>query len=310
MKIAILGSGAMGSLFGGMLSQHGAEVVLFDINKAHVDAVNGKGLLIEESSTGEQTRVHPKASTDPKSVEGSDYYIVFVKSTATEQVAKNFLPHTSRDTVVITMQNGVGNEEILRGVFGEHRTAAGVTSQGATYLGPGAIRHAGSGPTYLCMSDRNNKKLEPFLEVLNTSGFETHIEENIQDLIWSKLIINVGINALTALTGLHNGELLDYEDTKEIMKDLTDEAVAVAEANNITLTHENPLETLYEVARKTEANRSSMLQDFDRGSRTEIEFINFAIVREGEKLGIPTPVNKTLARLVRTLDNYHAKEKN
>ena len=302
MKISIIGAGAMGSLFGGKLSKSGNDVVLYDINKEHVDAVNNTGLKIETLSTGESEIVRPAASSDASSVAGSDILIIFVKSTATDIVASQFKPLVDKDTIVVTLQNGYGNEDILKKHFGPSQTAAGVTSQGATFAGPGYIKHAGNGPTHLCMSDKNNARLQPFLEALKSSGFEADAEENIESLVWSKLVINVGINALTALTGLKNGELLDYNETKAIMADLVSEAVAVCEKSGIKLTYDNPLETVYSVSEKTGPNRSSMLQDFDRGSATEIDFINNAIVRQAEKLGIDVPVNKTLSRLVKAID--------
>ncbi len=309
MKISIIGAGAMGSLFGGKLSKSGNEVLLYDINKEHVDAVNSKGLTIEEPLLNTEETVHPKASSNPEDIKGSNIVIIFVKSTVTEAVAKQFVSIVDKDAIAVTFQNGLGNEEIIRNIFGKDRTAAGVTSQGATFLGPGRIRHAGNGPTHICMSNLQNDKLKPFVDILNSAGLETHIEENIQSLIWSKLIINVGINAPTALTGLKNGELLNYEETKALMKELVDEACLVADKKGIKLSYPNPLETVYEVAKKTALNRSSMLQDFDRGSRSEIDFINYAIVKEGEKLGINTPVNRTITYLVRTMDKIHAEKR-
>lgn len=302
MKISIIGAGAMGSLFGGKLAASGNEVVLYDINKEHVAAINANGLKIETLATGETSIVKPVASSDPEAVKGSDIFVVFVKSTATEIVASNFKALAGPETIVVTLQNGVGNEDILKSHFGASNTAAGVTSQGATFAGPGHIRHAGNGPTHLCMSDKNNDRLGPFLEALAAAGFEADAEENIESLVWSKLVINVGINALTALTGLKNGELLDYEQTKDLMKDLVAEAVSVCDKAGYKLTYENPLEVVYQVSEKTGLNRSSMLQDFDRGSMTEIDFINSAIVREAEKFGIDVPVNKTIAALVKTID--------
>lgn len=302
MKISIIGAGAMGSLFGGKLAAAGNNVVLYDINKAHVEAVNKDGLKIETLADGSMQNIRTRATSNAEDVKGSDILIVFVKSTATEIVARNFKSYASENTIVVTLQNGYGNEEILKNHFGASNTAAGVTSQGATFAGPGHIKHAGNGPTHICMSDKNNDKLKPFIECLETAGFEADIENNIESLVWSKLVINVGINALTALTGLKNGQLLDYSETKDIMKDLVDEAVEVCEKSGITLTFDNPLEVVYSVSEKTGANRSSMLQDFDRGSATEIDFINNAIVRAADKLGIDVPVNRTIARLVKAID--------
>ncbi len=305
MKISIVGAGAMGSLYGSALASTGHDVVLYDINEEHVQAINSSGMVVEEARSDKTTVSRPQASTDPEAVTGSDVVIIFVKSTATEAVAKQFSSLLGEKGIVITLQNGVGNEAILKRYFGESRTAAGVTSQGATFLGPGRIRHAGKGPTHLCMSDNENSKLDDFVAALNEAGFETHIEENIDNLIWSKLVINVGINGLTALTGLHNGELLNFDETKELIRELVDEAVQVVRAKGLTLTYDNPVEMVYSVCEKTGGNRSSMLQDFDRGSRSEIDFINFAVVREAEERGIPAPVNLTVARLVKTYDHIH-----
>jgi 2-dehydropantoate 2-reductase len=206
------------------------------------------------------------------------------------------------------MQNGLGNEGIIRKYFGENRTAAGVTSQGATFVGPGRILHAGRGPTHLCMSDRNNQKLAGFVDALNRAGLETELEDDIDDLIWSKLIINVGINALTAVTGLPNGRLLEFPDCKLLMAEMVAEAVKVADKRGIRPTYPDPLEMVYAVAEKTGKNRSSMLQDFDRKRRSEIDFINGAIVREAEALGLEAPVNRALTRLVRVLDTLHEQQ--
>jgi 2-dehydropantoate 2-reductase len=306
MKIGIIGSGAMGSLFGGRLAAAGHEVVLYDVFREHVEKVRRDGLAIEDAATGAVATVHPDASTDPRSVAGAEVLIVFVKSTATEQVAAQFSGLAREDAIVLTLQNGLGNEAILRRHFGKARTAAGVTSQGATFVGPGRIRHAGKGPTHLGMADGDGSRLAPLAGALSGAGFETHVEPDVVRLVWSKLVVNVGINALTALTGLPNGALLDHAELKSIMADLVAEAAKVAAARGIGFTYADPLETVFDVARKTGANRSSMLQDFDKGRETEIDFINGAIVREASALGIPVPVNATITRLIKTLDRVHA----
>jgi 2-dehydropantoate 2-reductase len=305
MKIGIVGAGAMGSLFGGRLARAGQEVLLYDIYREHVEAMRRDGLVIEDLASGRQDVCHPGATTAAEDLEDVEILIIFVKSAATEAVALQFSGITGGEAIAVTMQNGLGNEGILKEHFGEGRTAAGVTSQGATFLAPGRIRHAGRGPTHLCMSDRNNEKLQGFVDALNAAGLETDLEENIDDLIWSKLIINVGINALTALAGLPNGRLLDFPDTKALMADLVAEAVAVAEKKGVRLTYDDPLQMVCQVAEKTGGNRSSMLQDFDRKRPSEIDFINGAIVREAQALGLQVPVNQALTRLVRVLDALH-----
>jgi len=295
----------MGSLFGGKLSLAGQEVVLYDINREHMERIREQGLVIEEAGTGREVQARPRAAVAAEELRGSEVLIVFVKSTATEAAARQFRDHLRPEGVVLTLQNGLGNEAIIRKYFGAERTAAGVTSQGATFLGPGRIRHAGRGPTHLGMSDGRNERLAPLVEALNRAGFETHVEQDIDSLVWSKLVINVGINALTALTGQPNGRLLDFEETRALMAELVAEAAAVARARGVRLTFADPLQAVLEVARKTGANRSSMLQDFDRGRESEIDFINGAIVRQAGELGLQAPVNAALSRLVKVLDRLH-----
>jgi 2-dehydropantoate 2-reductase len=302
MKISIIGSGAMGSLFGGRLSLAGHDVLLYDVYREHVEAVNAGGLAIEDAATGAVTMAHPKASADAAATRGSDVLIIFVKSTSTEEAAAQFAPLAGAGSVVLTLQNGLGNEAILRRHFGAARTAAGVTSQGATFLGPGRIRHAGKGPTHMSMADGRNEKLGPFAGALEAAGFECRVETDVAGLVWSKLLINVGINALTAITNQVNGKLLDCEETRSLMADLVAEAEAVARAKGIHLTYADPLATVFDVAKKTGANRSSMLQDFDRKRPSEIDFMNGAIVREAEAAGIPVPVNSAVTRLVKAIE--------
>lgn len=292
----------MGSLFGGRLSLAGHEVVLYDVYREHVEKVARDGLAIEDAATGVVTTARPRASADPDAVEGSRVLVFFVKSTATEQAAAQFAAFAGKDTIALTLQNGLGNEGIIRRFFGPERTAAGVTSQGATFLGPGRIRHAGKGPTHIAMADGKNDKLAALAAALGGAGFETHVEDDVAALVWSKLVINVGINALTAITGQPNGKLLESEEAKAVMADLVAEAVAVAKASGIRLSYDDPLATVYEVAGRTGANRSSMLQDFDKGRETEIDFMNGAIVREAAAQGLGVPVNLTVTRLIKALE--------
>ncbi len=299
----------MGSLFGGRLSLAGFDVVLYDIFREHVEKVASEGLSIEDAASGAVTIARPKASADPEAARGADVFIVFVKSTATEEAARRFAPLAGPHAIILTLQNGLGNEAIISSHFGPGRTAAGVTSQGATFLGPARIRHAGKGPTHICMSDGRNEKLLALRGALDKAGFETHVSDDVAGLVWSKLVINVGINALTAITGQANGKLVESEETKSIMADLVGEAVAVARARGISLGYADPLATVCEVAHKTGANRSSMLQDFDRHRASEIEVMNGAIVREGQSAGVPVPVNTTITRVVRAMQQAWAERK-
>jgi 2-dehydropantoate 2-reductase len=208
--------------------------------------------------------------------------------------------------MVVTLQNGLGNVEILKQVFGKDRILGGVTSEGATLLGPGNIRHAGQGETIIGPGGDPDGPAEKLVSAFNQAGFKTKSVDSVNDLIWGKLIINVGINALTAITRLKNGRLPETRGTRLIMEEAVKEALAVAEAKNIQLPYPDPLSRIMEVCEATAANIASMLQDVLKERETEVDAINGAIVREGEALGIPTPVNRTLTALVHAIqETYH-----
>ncbi len=299
MKIAILGSGAMGSLYGGMLAEGGHSVTLVDIWKEHMDRVNESGLSIEGVS-GDRMISSLKGVTDPRDAGEADLVIVFVKATATKTAMEGARSLLGPDTAVLTLQNGLGNVEKLAEAVGESRILAGITGNGCTLLGPGRIRHAGQGDTVLGeLNGKITDRLKRIAAALEESGFSTKMTENVSGLIWTKLMANVGINALTALTGLRNGRLLDFPETEELLRLAVLEAVSVAEKKGIRLEIEDPVEHCREIARRTASNRSSMLQDVAGGRQTEIAVINGAIAEEGERLGVPAPVNLVLTNLVK-----------
>jgi 2-dehydropantoate 2-reductase len=207
--------------------------------------------------------------------------------------------------LILTLQNGIGNIEILEEIFGKDRVLGGVTAEGATVLGWGKIRHAGRGLTLIGPMGTPGGPAERLINAFNQAGFKASSADNVQELIWGKLIINVGINALTAITGLKNGRLPEFEGTRSIMEDAVREALAVAGAKEIELPYPDPLNRVLEVCRDTAGNIASMLQDVLNRKTTEVDFINGAIVREGEALGIATPVNRTLLSIVRTLQETY-----
>jgi len=209
--------------------------------------------------------------------------------------------------MVLTLQNGLGNLEILRKVLGDKRVLGGVTAEGATLLGPGHVRHAGRGPTIIGPAGSDDGPAAKIVSAFENAGFDIRAVDGVEDLIWGKLIVNVGINALAAITKLKNGRLPDIDGTRQVMKEAILEAVRVADVKGIKLPFSDPIERVLEVCRGTADNIASMLQDVLAQRATEIRFINGAIVSEGRRLGIPTPVNFTLSRLVEALqDSYNA----
>ena len=305
LKTAIVGPGALGSLLAAHLTESGCETVLLDHRPERAEFINKRGLIIEYG--GKDRRVKLTLSADPSSVAKADLVVVCVKAYQTEIATRHLAPFLKQDAVVLTLQNGLGNVETLIDIFGEKRVWGGVTAQGATWLGLGQIRHAGTGDTVIASvsSGNNRKELDRVASMFTLAGLPTHTESSVNSLIWSKLIVNVGINPLTAITRLRNGQLLEHPGTADVMEKAVTEAMAVAEALGITLLYPDPLERVRQVARATAENIASMLQDIRAMRPTEIDAINGAVAAKGRELGIPTPVNDTLAGLVKTLENSY-----
>lgn len=300
MKIAIIGAGAMGCLYGGKLSQSTEnQVYLFDIWKEHVDAINEQGLIIEEDGDS-IIYSNLKATVNPSEIGIADLVIVFVKSTLTKQAVRDTGDVFGEDTLVLTLQNGLGNLDIIGNELGFENVIGGTTAHGAYMKGPGEICHAGYGKSIIGeLSGLETERIKEIAHVFNSVGLEIEVSQNVLGLIWDKLIVNVGINSLTALTGLNNGDLLDHTELLEIMKVAIEEAVLVAKSKNIQLSSYDPYLHTLEICKNTGKNKSSMLQDIMNNRKTEIDMINGGILREGEKEGIPTPINQVLTNLIK-----------
>ena len=301
MKLVIIGAGAMGSLFGARLSPL-AEVWLIDQWAAHVAAIQEQGLQLIDLD-GQERVIPVRAGTDPAEIgPPADLAIIFVKSPQTTQASRMAAACLKPGGLALSLQNGLGNIEMIEAVLGSGRTIQGVTSHGATLLGPGRVRHAGAGATHLALTPALAERTEAIGRLFEQAGFESHCSADLASLLWGKLIINVGINALTAILRLPNGLLAEVEPATQLMAAAVAEAVTVAQAKGIELPYADPQAQVRQVARATGTNRSSMLSDVIRAVPTEIAVINGAIVREGAKLGLDTPVNQMLVWLVRVLE--------
>lgn len=305
MRIDIVGSGAMGSLFGGLLAEAGNEVCLIDVWEEHVEAISSKGLWIE-GLTGDRF-IEVEATTEPGKIAGtSNLLIFFVKSYHTERAARNVSLLVGEDTTILTLQNGLGNVEILSNIFGKEKIVAGTTSYGANVLGPGRVSHAGIGPTVIGELDGEvTDRIQELARLLTRAGIKTDTSSNVVGLIWSKLLINVGINALATLINVRNGELIRGKHSAALQKELVAEAMEVAAGKGIALIHEDMAGEVAEICEKTSGNINSMLQDVRNKRKTEIDFINGAIVREGESLNIPTPANRVVTSLMKALEESY-----
>ena len=307
MKIAVVGPGALGCLVAAFLKARAKEDVwLIDHNPARARMISENGVKVEGLS-GPMT-VHIDATAEPKDAGERDLLIICVKSYSTEDACKEIKDIVSDKTYVLTLQNGLGNIQILNDYFGADKVVAGITNHGATLLNIGHVRHAGKADTII--GNSAGKVLGSIKDIANTltkAGFETKITKDINSVIWSKLVINVGINALTAITRLNNGRLVEYDGTHELLKDAVQEAVKVVKRKRVKLAYDDPIQKVESVCKATAGNVSSMLQDVMNKKRTEIDFINGAVVRQAKALAIPTPVNEALTNLVKTIESSYDK---
>ncbi len=299
MEFAVVGPGAMGCLFAAGLKKAGYGVTVVDYKPDRAAAISTNGICIEDNS-GEY-RVDVPAVTGGEGVQ-ADAVIVCVKSNKTRESIREISSWLDPQTPVLTLQNGLGNLDIIEEVFGRERALGGVTSEGAVLLGTGHAKHAGKGQTTIGPSGKSARMI---VAAFKDAGFEAYEADVVENLVWGKLIVNVGINALTAITGLKNGVLPGLAGTKSVMEEAVNEAVRVAKKKGIHLPYEDPLGRVLEVCRGTSDNVASMLQDILNKRMTEVAFINGAIVREGKKLNIPTPVNRTLTCIVEAMQETY-----
>ena len=302
-RIAVLGAGAMGSLFGGLLAEGGLEVALIDVWQDHIDEINNNGLKI--TGEGGDRFVQLEASTNPAEIGEVDVVLVQTKARSTEEAVRAAGCLFADHTVAISFQNGLGNEDVIAEIVGRDRVLGGVTAQGSAILGPGIIRNAGNLPSQIGeLAGGISDRVKRIAEVFTAAGLETVASEDIMKDIWKKLLANIGINAMSALCNFRVGEIFDVPETKETILEAVDEAVLVARAAGVDIDSNETKQLLFKITGKggTGSNRSGMLVDVLNKKRTEIDFINGAVVKLGKKYGIPTPVNETLTAAVKGLE--------
>jgi 2-dehydropantoate 2-reductase len=302
MDFLVVGPGAMGCLFAANLRRAGLDVQLLDHRPERAAEIDRRGVQVEAEGGSYEVRV---PTTAGPLVGEPGFVLVCVKSHRTVEAAKTVRGFLEGDPVVVTLQNGLGHVETLEGIFGAGRVLGGVTSEGATLLGTGRIRHAGRGETVVGPRGAAGGAADRLVEAFNRAAFESRSVDQVRELIWGKLLVNVGINALTALVRLHNGRLPEVPGTRRVMERAVAEAAAVAEAKGIRLPYPDPVDRVIQVCRATAGNVASMLQDVLRERVTEVSYINGAVVREGAGLGVPTPVNETLTALVQALQDTY-----
>jgi 2-dehydropantoate 2-reductase len=309
MNILIVGAGAIGSLIGARLSKTRASISLFSTDREHMEAVRQGGLDIEElDGTVSNYRLAAFFEVD-KLAPNPDLALILVKTYATRDALSLVQSICSASTVFLTLQNGIGNWERIADFTGKESVLAGSTAQGSTLLRAGLIRHGGNGPTYIGEpAGRATERVGRLVQLFREAGLATEPSDEIERLIWEKLVINVGINAITGLTGIRNGVIAEMQEATRLCRSAVEEAIIVAGSKGFLFGMEM-VERVVGVARATARNRSSMGQDVDKKKRTEIDAINGAIVRFGREEGISTPVNETLTSLMKVLEAQYTSDK-
>lgn len=295
-EFLIVGTGALATLFAARLAGAGCHIAMLGTWKEGLDALSQNGARLV-GVDGIEQRFSIRVTDDPHECRGVKYALVLVKSWQTERAAQQLAECLDEAGLALTLQNGLGNREILSERLGARRVALGVTTTGATLLGPGLVKAGGEG----LISIEAHPAICPIEEALKSASFQTETVEDAKSLIWGKLVINAAINPLTALLRVPNGGLLKRPTARTLMRVLAEETAAVAQAEKVKLPFKDPARTAEEVAHKTATNHSSMLQDVRRGAPTEIDSICGAITRIGLKHGVPTPINQACWQLVKAL---------
>ncbi|WP_250467077.1 2-dehydropantoate 2-reductase [Caballeronia sp. GAFFF2] len=294
MKVAVMGAGAVGCYYGGMLARAGHEVVLI-ARPQHVEAITRDGLRLETQTFDE--RVQLAASTEASAVRGAKLVLFCVKSTDTESAAALLKPHLERDALVLSLQNGVENAERLR-EYVPQEVAAAVVYVASEMAGPGHMKHHGRGELVIEPSSTSEEVAHAFV----AAGVPTDISDNVRGALWVKLVLNCTYNALSALSQLPYGRIVKGEGVTRVMRDIVDECTAVARAEGVTLSGDVDA-AVRRIAETMPNQFSSTAQDVMRGKRSEIDHLNGLIVRRGDALGVATPANRMLHVLVKLVES-------
>lgn len=307
MKIAVLGAGALGCAMGSCLSEAGHEVWLINRRAEHVQAIKQDGLRVHIQ--GQERRIAMKAACTAQEIAtqtGSvDLVVVLVKSFHTYEAITSAMCIVGANTMVLSLQNGLGHEDVLAEVVGREKVLAGKTYAGGVLLGPGEIIRGTDGKeTYIGELDgRLTQRVQHLAQVFNDAGLITHISENIMGTMWEKLLVNVATGALSGITHLNYGDLYQVPEVKACALAAVQEAIDVAQASGIQLSVSDPEQAWIKAAAGLPPEfKASMLQSLEKGSITEVDYVNGSVVRWGQKCGVATPVNRTLVACLKGIE--------
>ncbi|MEO7887032.1 MAG: ketopantoate reductase family protein [Polaromonas sp.] len=298
LKVAVMGAGAVGCYYGGMLARAGHDVVLV-ARPQHVDAIRRDGLHMETRTFDEHVRL--AASSEPSAVQGADLVLFCVKSTDTESAGALIRPHLAPGALVLCLQNGVDNADRLRTVLPQHTVAAAVVYVATEVAGPGHVKHHGRGDLVIEPSALSDTVAQAFI----AAAVPVEISGNVRGALWAKLILNCAYNAVSAIAQLPYGKTVQGEGVKDVMRDVVAECLAVAEAEGVQVAG-GVHAAVDKLAGSMPNQYASTAQDLARGKPTEIDYLNGLVVRRGEALGVPVPANRVLWAMVKLMERKSA----
>lgn len=309
MKIAVIGAGAMGCRFGSALHNAGAEVWLFDIWKEHIDRIRTNGLIIHNEKETQNIKI--EASSEMKMIPKPDLIMIFTKATHTENALKEALKIIDKDTIILTLQNGLGNIETISKHVNKENIIAGITNYASDMIGPGEIEAKGSGITKIMHLGNNAKNLtHEIYELLNTGGIKTEISSDIMADIWEKVAFNTALNTTTALTFLTVGDLGNTAEGVELAKDIAEEVTSVALKKGINADVKSVHKAIKSVFNPEMSgnHKTSMLQDRLFKRETEIETICGSVLMEAQRNDVVVPHIDTVYKLIKIIEKTYAKQ--
>lgn len=309
-KVVIVGAGAMGGLFGGLMAEQGLDVTLVDTWAEHIDEINRSGLRMV--GVGGDRAIPIKATTDPAQIDQADVVLFQCKAFATETAAKSVKHLFGRGAVAVSFQNGLGNEEVLGSILGTENVLGGLTAQAGLVEAPGVVRNFGDLPTYVGeLQGGVSERATAIADAFTRHGLPTQASADIKRDKWKKLLGNVALGAISAITDLRSFEIMAVPELQDIVFRSVDEAAAVAAAEGHELDVAEAREILMKLVDTTGGgtgtSKSSMREDIVRKRRTEIDTIHGAVARLGRKHGVPTPTIDTMVALVKGLQSQYLK---
>ena len=300
MRIAVIGAGAMGALYGGYLSRHN-DVLLVDVNRKQVDTIRKKGLIIHEPD-GSRTLCRPMAATGTMGMEPVDVVVLFVKamfSHAALEANRNLI---GPDTYLMTLQNGSGHEEVLLKFADRDHVIIGTTQHNCAVLGAGEIRHGGSGKTCIGLVDGNSARIAHIAEAFSACDLETCCEDSVQRLIWNKLFTNVSASVLTGILQVPLGYIIEDSHAWRLCELLVREAVAVAAGDGYVFDAEEKIADVRAVCERSPKGLTSIYADLRDRRKTEVDTISGSVVRAGRRNGVGAPTHEAVIALVHAME--------